>query len=76
MANYPGLSLNALKGRKGIDSSVLKVLTELSFDNLFVIIGLGFIAVAVFGNISGKINPDKKAGSLPELSARASSSSV
>ena len=43
-----------------MDSGVLKVLTELSFDNLFVIIGLGFIAVAVFGNISGRINPDKK----------------
>lgn len=38
----------------------LKVLTELSFDNLFVIVGLGFIAVAVLGNISGKINPDRK----------------
>ena len=39
---------------------MLKVLTELSFDNLFVIVGLGFIAVAVFGNISGKISPDAK----------------
>jgi hypothetical protein len=60
VANYPGLSLNVLKGEKAMDSGTLKVLTELSFDNLFVIIGLGFIAVAVFGNISGKINPDKK----------------
>jgi hypothetical protein len=39
---------------------ILKVLTELSFDNLFVIVGLGFIAVGVIGNISGKINPDAR----------------
>ncbi len=39
---------------------ILKVLTELSFDNLFVIVGLGFIAVAVIGKISGKINPDAR----------------
>jgi hypothetical protein len=43
-----------------MDSNILKVLTELSFDNLFVIVGLGFIAVAVFGSISGKIAPDKR----------------
>ena len=43
-----------------MDSDILKVLTELSFDNLFVITGLGFIAVAVLGSIQGKINLNKR----------------
>jgi hypothetical protein len=43
---------------------ILKVLTEASFDNLFVLAGLAFIGVAAFGNMSGKINPGRGDESL------------
>jgi hypothetical protein len=38
---------------------ILEILSEMSWDTLFLLVGLAFVAVAVLGNISGKINPGK-----------------
>jgi hypothetical protein len=40
-------------------ADVLQILSEMSWDTLFLLVGLGFVAVAVLGNISGKISPGK-----------------
>lgn len=42
-------------------SDVLKIFGEMSFDNLFVLAGLAFLAVGVIGKISGKIDPSPSA---------------
>ncbi len=38
-------------------SGILQVLSEMSWDTLLLIVGLAFIALAVLGNISGRISP-------------------
>jgi hypothetical protein len=40
-------------------ASFLQVVSEMSWDTLFLVVGLAFVAVAVVGNISGKISPGK-----------------
>jgi len=40
--------------------SILQILAEMSWDTLFLLVGLAFVAVAVLGNISGKISPGKQ----------------
>ena len=42
-----------------IPGDVLKILSEMSWDTLFILVGLAFVAVAVLGNITGKIRPGK-----------------
>jgi hypothetical protein len=39
---------------------ILQILSEMSWDTLFLLVGLAFVAVAVLGNISGKISPGKQ----------------
>jgi hypothetical protein len=39
---------------------VLQILSEMSWDTLLLLVGLAFIAIAVVGNISGKIAPGKE----------------
>jgi heme/copper-type cytochrome/quinol oxidase subunit 3 len=41
-------------------TDVLQVLAEMSWDTLLLLVGLAFVAVAVVGNISGKISPGKE----------------
>ena len=44
-----------------LDSSgILQILSGMSWDTLLLLFGLAFIAVAVVGNISGKITPGKE----------------
>jgi hypothetical protein len=38
---------------------ILKILSDMSWDTLFLLVGLAFVAVAVLGNISGKISPGR-----------------
>jgi hypothetical protein len=38
---------------------ILQIATETSWDTLLLLVGLAFVAVAVLGNISGKISPGK-----------------
>ena len=45
-------------------SDLLKVFGEMSFDNLFVIAGLAFLAVGIVGKISGKIDPTPSARAI------------
>jgi len=42
-----------------VPGDVLQILGEMSWDTLLLLVGLGFVAVAVLGNISGKISPGK-----------------
>jgi len=42
-----------------VPGDVLQILGEMSWDTLLLLVGLGFVAVAVLGNISGKIRPGK-----------------
>lgn len=41
-------------------SNILQILAEMSWDTLFLLVGLAFVAVAVLGNISGRIRPGKQ----------------
>jgi hypothetical protein len=44
-----------------LDSSgMLQILSEMSWDTLLLLVGLAFVAVAIVGNISGKITPGKE----------------
>lgn len=38
---------------------ILKILSDMSWDTLFLLVGLAFVAIAVLGNISGKISPGR-----------------
>ncbi len=38
---------------------ILRILSETSWDTLLLLVGLAFVAVAVLGNISGRIRPGK-----------------
>jgi hypothetical protein len=42
-----------------VPGDILQILGEMSWDTLLLLVGLGFVAVAVLGNISGKISPGK-----------------
>lgn len=39
---------------------VLKILSEMSWDTLFLLVGLAFVGVAVLGDIAGRISPGKQ----------------
>jgi len=42
--------------------SILEILSEMSWDTLFLLVGLAFVAVAVLGNISAEISPAREGG--------------
>ena len=42
-----------------VPGDILKILSEMSWDTLLLLVGLAFVAVAILGNISGKISPGK-----------------
>ncbi len=42
-----------------VPGDILKILSETSWDTLLLLVGLAFVAVAVLGNISGRIRPGK-----------------
>ena len=42
-----------------VPGDILHILSEMSWDTLLLLAGLAFVAVAVLGNISGKIHPGK-----------------
>jgi hypothetical protein len=39
---------------------IFKIIAEMSWDTLLLVVGLGFVAIGVLGNISGKISPGKE----------------
>jgi hypothetical protein len=58
MANSPGPAIIVLLD--SVPGDILRIVTELSWDTLLLVVGLAFVAVAVIGNISGKISPGKE----------------
>lgn len=42
-----------------VPGDILKILSEMSWDTLLLLVGLAFVAVAILGNISGKISPGR-----------------
>ncbi len=42
-----------------VPGEILRILSETSWDTLLLLVGLAFVAVAVLGNISGRIRPGK-----------------